>query len=250
MRVWNLGRLAAIGVRLRVYWANPSFSFDNPDLPPQYIGGMYLDLSDRYQSGSHIVSRLPSLWVPKNVNDGHGCLLAKVDSFADSTGSGFDANIDRHVGQRNLYLATQQEDLTSIIDSLGQTLPEGADVQMLYHIGGRFEMKSISHAEVSGSLGKAVMQRLNIPDLTAKTVIDAFHGGRADVEPLQFLAYQYTQDGQDVKIFGEYTIYLSNTETITKFFNRYTILPSYGTPSPPIIQQHQQITIRRNELYL
>ena len=147
---------------------------------------MYLDLSDRYRSGSHIVSRLPSLWTPKEVNDGHGCLLAKVDSFADMTGSGFDANIDRHVGQRNLYLATQQEDLTSIIDSLGQTLPEEADVvQMLYGVGDQIQRKDILHTKVYdlGSLGKAVMSRLdNIPDLIAKTVIDAFHGGRADVQ--------------------------------------------------------------------
>ena len=115
VRVWNLGRLAAIGVRLRVYWANPSFSFDDPASPgyPHYIGGTYLDLSDRYQPGSHVVCRLPVPWIPVVENNGHECLLAKVDSFADRTGPFFDANIDRHVAQRNLLLATQQEDSRS-----------------------------------------------------------------------------------------------------------------------------------------
>jgi hypothetical protein len=119
VRVWNLGRLAASRVRLRVYWANPSFSFDDPSSPgyPHFIGGMYLNLSDRYQPGSHIVSRLPVPWIPIVENNGHECLLAKVDSFADRTGPGFDANIDRHVGQRNLLLAALQEDLTSLINN-------------------------------------------------------------------------------------------------------------------------------------
>jgi hypothetical protein len=74
-------------------------------------------------------------WIPIFENNGHECLLAKVDSFADRTGPSFDANIDRHVGQRNLFLAAQQDDLTSLIDSLGQTLPEETDVLMLYGTG-------------------------------------------------------------------------------------------------------------------
>jgi hypothetical protein len=235
VRVWNLGRLAAIGVRLRVYWANPSFSFDDPNSPgrPHYIGGMYLDLSDRYQPGSHIVSRLPTPWRPIFENNGHECLLAKVDSFADRTGPNFGSNIDRHVGQRNLFLAVLQDDLKSLIDSLGQTLPEKADVQMLYRIGDDIRTMTIRHTAIYelGSLGKAVMQALDIQDLTAKTLISAFGGGRADVEPLQFHAFQFEQEKE--KISGGYTIYLSTTETVPKFYNRYTILPSYGTTTPP-----------------
>ena len=130
----------------------------------------------------------------------------------------------------------RQDDLTSLIDSLGQTLPEKADVLMLYGVGDDIRTIVVKHTAIYelGSLGKAVMQALGTQDLTAKTVISAFRGGRADVEPLQFRAFQSKQDqSKQEKIFGGYTIYLSNNETITKFYNRYTILPSYGTPSPP-----------------
>jgi hypothetical protein len=220
VRVWNLGRLPAIGVRLRVYWANPSFSFNDPNSPgyPHFIGGMYLDLTDRYQPGSHAVFRLPAPWIPIVENNGHECLLAKVDSFADRTGPNFDANTDRHVGQRNLILAVQQDDLTSLIDSLGQSLPQKTDVHMIYGTDDHAQTIIIKHAMVVelGSLGKAVMQILHIPDLRTKTLISAFNGGHADIEVLQFRASQ-----QD-KTFGGYTIYLSNTEVIPDFHSPYT----------------------------
>jgi hypothetical protein len=199
---------------LRVYWANPSFSFDDPTSPgyPHYIGGIYLNLSDRYQPGSHIVSRLPVPWIPIVENNGHECLLAKVDSFADRTGPGFDANIDRHVGQRNLILAALQDDLTSLIDSLGLTLPQRADVQILYGRGHPIRTMTIKHATVDelGSLGKAVMQVLDIQDLKTKTLISAFQGSHTHVEPLQFRAIQFQQE----KLSGGYTIYLPATEVV------------------------------------
>ena len=215
VRVWNLGRLPAIGVRLRVYWANPSFSFDDPSSPgyPHHIGAISLNLSDRYQPGSHTVVRLRIPWVPTFVNNGHECLLAKVDSFSDRTGPGFDANIDRHVGQRNLFLAAQQDDLTSLIDSLGLSLQKETTVQMAYGTGANIQTKTIRRAVIDEfhSLAKAVMQVLHIQDLKTKTIISAFRDGPSVTEPLQFRALQHEETTEG------YTIYLSNTEVIPNF---------------------------------
>jgi hypothetical protein len=133
VRVWNLGRIPAIGVHLRVYWANPSFSFD-PGTPeaPHYIGGTYLNLPDRNSPDCHQVIRIPELWTPVDENGGHECLLAKLECFADPTGDNFDAYVDRHVGQRNLYLAAGDTNLEPLLTGLTLALPRGASLELLH----------------------------------------------------------------------------------------------------------------------
>jgi hypothetical protein len=203
VRVWNLGRLPAIGIRLRVYWANPSFSFDDPTGPgsPHFIGGTYVNLSSRYQPGSHLVSRVPVLWVPVVENNGHECLLAKVDCFADRTGPGFDANTDRHVGQRNVLLADPQEDLSPLIVSLGSSLTSQSDVQIL--VGSEEHPESIiiknSLIGHEGSLAKAIMTQMSISDLKAKTLFS-----RLNTNTLRIQSIQVTN------VLGGYTIMLKS----------------------------------------
>ncbi len=132
VHVWNLGRLPAIGVKLRVYWVNPSFSPEDPAHPPHLISSMYLDLPDRQSPNCHQLFRLPDPWIPVVENGGHECLFAKVDCFADGGGVGFSAATNRHVGQRNLNLVTTQANLMQIITSLERSLPLKADVQVLH----------------------------------------------------------------------------------------------------------------------
>jgi hypothetical protein len=174
IRVWNLGRLPAVGIRLRVFWANPSFSFDDPTGPgnPHYIGGTYINLASRYQPNSHAVVRLPVLWEPVVENNGHECLLAKVDSFADRTGPGFDANIDRHVGQRNLFLAEEQDNLAPILDSLNLSRNSSSDVQLMSGTSEQPHITDIKSSliEREKSLSKAVTIVLGITDLSTKSV--------------------------------------------------------------------------------
>jgi hypothetical protein len=132
VHVWNLGRLPAVGIKLRAYWANPSFSFNDPAHPPHFIGGTYLDLDDRTQAGCHRLVRIPTPWVPTLENNGHECLLVKVDHFADGGGAGFDASENRHVGQRNLNLVPAGLDLKPLFTRLSESLSRGADVQLVH----------------------------------------------------------------------------------------------------------------------
>ncbi len=132
VHVWNLGRLPAVGVKLRVYWVNPSLDLNDPAHPPNLIGSMYFDLEDRQNPDCHKLLRLPAPWTPVMENNGHECLLAKVDCFADGAGPGFDARANRHVGQRNLHLMAAQEDLSRTLASLRKTLPRDADLQILH----------------------------------------------------------------------------------------------------------------------
>ena len=132
VHVWNLGRLPAIGIKLRVYWANPSFSFDDPAHPPQIISSIGLNLPDRQNPNCHQLIRLPAPWIPVIENGGHECLLAKVDCFADGGGQGFNANTNRHVGQRNLKLVNNGVNLAPILASLERNLPFDADLQLLH----------------------------------------------------------------------------------------------------------------------
>ncbi|HEY0378147.1 MAG TPA: hypothetical protein VGC87_14610 [Pyrinomonadaceae bacterium] len=132
VHVWNLGRLLAVGVKLRVYWVNPSLSLDDPAHPPNLIGSMYFDLPDRQNPDCHKLLRLPATWTPVMENGGHECLLAKVTCFADGAEPGLDARADRHVGQRNLHLMAAQEDLSRTLASLRKTLPRDADLQILH----------------------------------------------------------------------------------------------------------------------
>jgi hypothetical protein len=131
VRMWNLGRLPAIGVALRVWWANPAFAFDDPQNPPNFIAGMYVDLGDRTRPNASRLVRLPVPWVPSVVNNGHECLLAKIESILDPSPVGFQASTDRHVGQRNLSIVAAGFDLDRLFSALSGALPIHADLEFV-----------------------------------------------------------------------------------------------------------------------
>ncbi|MDQ1722224.1 MAG: hypothetical protein QOI26_1958 [Pseudonocardiales bacterium] len=136
VHVWNLGRLTALGARVRLWWANPSFSFSaNSPEPPHFIGGVTVNLGDRSSADCHALVRIPELWTPVVENGGHECLLAVATHVMDPGGADFVASTDRHVGQRNITLAAPHTDLTWLLDRLGSVLAVGSDLQLLH--GGR-----------------------------------------------------------------------------------------------------------------
>jgi hypothetical protein len=152
IHVWNLGRLSALSVSLRVYWASPAFSFEDPTHLPQYIGGMYLNLPSMYQPDCHQLFRVPSLWRPTVENDGHECLLAKVESYIDPARSSFDASTDRHVGQRNITLSSPGNDLSPLITKLGSALPKNADLHLIDGMGSVTPILSVNQPDLAKKL--------------------------------------------------------------------------------------------------
>jgi len=137
VRVWNVGRMAAFGCSLRVYWANPSYAFSGSNLHPldssrTFPTPVYFDLPDRRDPNCRQLLRVPDIWTPVVENGGHECLLAQVQCFTDVAGTSFDANANRHVGQHNVDLATSGQNLMPLLLQLGQALPQNADLQLLH----------------------------------------------------------------------------------------------------------------------
>jgi len=150
VHVWNLGRLPAVGVLVRAWWANPAFSFGpgSPE-PPHFIGGVRVNLGDRSAPDCHALVRIPGLWTPVVENGGHECLLAVATHVMDPGGAGFAAGIDRHVGQRNVTLAAPHVNLGPLLNRLGAVLQVGSDLQLL-HGGKDVEPILLAHKAVVG----------------------------------------------------------------------------------------------------
>lgn len=150
VHVWNLGRLPALGVTVRAWWANPSFSFDatSPE-PPHFIGGARVNLGDRTSGDCHALVRIEGLWTPVVENGGHECLLAVASQVMDPAPGGFAAATDRHVGQRNVTLAAPSLDLTPLLNRLGAVLRVGSDLELL-HGGADVAPILLAHKAVVG----------------------------------------------------------------------------------------------------
>jgi hypothetical protein len=149
VHVWNLGRLPAVGTLVRVWWANPAFSFGpgSPE-PPHFVGGVRVNLGARSAPDCHALVRV-GVWNPVVENGGHECLLAVATHTMDPGGDGFLAGTDRHVGQRNVTLAEPDLDLTPLLNRLGAILQVGSDLQLLH--GGRdVEPILLAHKAVVG----------------------------------------------------------------------------------------------------
>src|SRR5262249_22732039 len=122
---------------------------------PQFIGGLYVDLGDRTQPDATRLIRLPTPWIPSVVNQGHECLLAKAESFIDPANAGFDANIDRHVGQRNVTLALGEMDLSGLFATLSAALPADADTELLVATGDMERVISAYQPDLAAKLKPA-----------------------------------------------------------------------------------------------
>jgi len=134
VHVWNLGRHPAIGVRVRAWWVQPGFF--NPatsaQLPPTMIGGAWVNLGDRTQPDCHQIVEIGTPWTVVQDNDAHECLLAAADCFGDAWSGSLDSNGDRHVGQRNLTIASASFDLGPLLAHLAAALPRGADLNLMH----------------------------------------------------------------------------------------------------------------------
>src|SRR5450631_2070303 len=133
VRVFNLGRFPAVGTQVTLYWVDPGFFGPNAaNYEPQLIGGKFVDLADRSRSDSVQVVEIEPAWQIPYALTGHECLMAIVSCLADPWRGVFDSNNDRHVGQRNLTIATGHLPMTSLLHILGERIPRGGALEVLH----------------------------------------------------------------------------------------------------------------------
>jgi hypothetical protein len=84
------------------YWFNPALGFNQQ--AANLIGVTYVDLGNRESGNAHRIVKCPETWVPSFVNGGHECLVVRLfEPLTDPlTPNPWDANNDRHIGQRNI----------------------------------------------------------------------------------------------------------------------------------------------------
>lgn len=133
VRVFNLGRLPAVGVQVTLYWVDPGFfGPDAANYAPQFIGGGWVDLADRTRSDSVQVVEITPVWSIPRTLTGHECLIAVASCIADPWSGALDANADRRVAQRNLEIATGDTPMTALINELGFRIPPDGTVELLH----------------------------------------------------------------------------------------------------------------------
>jgi len=94
--------------------------------------GKFVDLADRSRPESVQVVEIEPAWQIPYELTGHECLLAIVSCLADKWRGVFDSNNDRHVGQRNLTIASGHTPITSLLHLLGQRIPRGGALEVLH----------------------------------------------------------------------------------------------------------------------
>jgi hypothetical protein len=132
VRVFNLGMLPAVGTQITVYWIDPGFFSGQPGVEPNLIGAAYAEFADRSRAESVGVVEVQPPWAIPLSLTGHECLLATVSTIADPWRGAFDANHDRHVGQRNLTIAAGHLNLSSLIGQLGTQIPAGGALEITH----------------------------------------------------------------------------------------------------------------------
>ena len=133
VRVYNLGMVPAVGTQVTLYWVDPGFFGPNAaNYQPQFIGGAFVDLADRTRPEAVQVVEIEPAWsIPYSLT-GHECLLAIASCVADRAAFTFDSNDDRHVGQRNLTIATGHAPLSALINLLAERIPQGGAVELMH----------------------------------------------------------------------------------------------------------------------
>ncbi len=134
IHVWNLGLLAAAGVHVRAWYVRPGFfgAQTATTYPPTLIGGAMTDLDDRTRPGCHGLVELDAPWVVPNSLTGHECLMATASCPADPWSGGWDANAERHLGQRNLSILAGADDAGPLLAHLGEMIPGGAALEVTH----------------------------------------------------------------------------------------------------------------------
>jgi hypothetical protein len=107
--VWNFGHGPANDVIVEFFWCNPALGIGAGSLVR--IGEAWLSLGARGSGNAHQVVKCPEPWSATYLNGGHECLLVRAwDLPADLLGSPeWDASLNRHIGQRNIHVATAAE---------------------------------------------------------------------------------------------------------------------------------------------
>jgi len=125
--VQNLGYAPATGVRARFWWADPSAG-----LSPQLA--TVIGSSDRVSIAAGLAETLlcTTPWTPQFVNGGHECLIAEVSSMSDPLTHTFRADLDRHVGQRNVTVLAPEGDPQGMMLTL--TNPFWEEAQTTLHL--------------------------------------------------------------------------------------------------------------------
>ena len=165
VRVFNLGLLEAVGTHVRAWYVEPGFFNGQPGIEPHPIGGAYVDLEDRTRPGSQRVVEMDLPWVIPAALTGHECLMAVVACPADPWSGSFDANQERHLGQRNLDIAVGAQNLGPLIGHLGGKLPDGGALEVL-HGGGAVVplLRGVGGGRLPRGKGAAAAREVVAPD--------------------------------------------------------------------------------------
>jgi hypothetical protein len=135
VHVWNLGRFAAYGARLRAWWVEPGFfnGTTDPRYQPHFIGGAYFDLGDRDSAQSHRLIEVTTPWKVVMNNDAHECLITAVECATDPWDGVMDANTHRHVAQRNVNLVEGSASIVTVVGRLGSLMSKGDTLLLITH---------------------------------------------------------------------------------------------------------------------
>ncbi len=168
VRVWNLGLVPALGVHVKGWAVNPGFigvgNQDDPYYQQNFIGGRWLELSDRTRPECVAVAELDQTWHVRADLIGHHCLLAEVSCPLDPAMGPLIPNVDRHVAQRNVEVLTGSASPLKLVDLLGSLVPRGFTLEVT-HAG--TDMLGVLQAWSGGSLPDAVgkPREITVPDL-------------------------------------------------------------------------------------
>jgi hypothetical protein len=100
-RITNLGSCAAVPVKVDFFWGDPSVGLDAGHMHRIGTKSEYVKIPP-LQS---VDVRCSSPWVPVLENGGHECLIVNCTNWvADPIQYPYDADLDRHVGQRNVHV--------------------------------------------------------------------------------------------------------------------------------------------------
>jgi hypothetical protein len=150
VHIWNLGRFPAFGVTVRAWWVEPGFfaGTTDPRYQPRYIGGTFTELGDRDSGSAHRIVTIPQPWLVEDQAEGHECLFAVVDAFADPWPGALASNSDRHVAQRNLTLIRGSQSTAPILELLGAKVD--TKERLTLHLG-TFRPASLKGAAARGT---------------------------------------------------------------------------------------------------
>jgi hypothetical protein len=132
VRVWNLGLLEAPGVHVMGWYVDPGFFSGQSGYKLDFIGGRFVDLTDRTRAGAQALVELDAPWVVPTTLTGHDCLVASATCPTDRGSGSFDANADRHIGQRNLTILTGPQPMEVLLGRLGQQVPTGGAIELMH----------------------------------------------------------------------------------------------------------------------